>query len=274
MRATRSTHEHAAEERVIRAVATIDGEDVIVAGGRFERIWVGRSRTRIAVWYPARTKLFDGDTGMDRGHAWRIHPEDLRAIQEAHPDVFRVVTKRWREAAYPDHVFRVGRSFVDDLSQEKLTRVLVVLLHPGPGVNEEKDDDKDATLRRVLSFARREAWDVVEVSYLFSRVGDSPDEVRAHAEPIAEDHDDHLRAAASIATKVVAAWGGSIPMGKKQPAILQARDKRVVKLLNEAGHTKLHCFARDGHPREFLKYPPHPLNIPRDTPIGAWSPPW
>jgi hypothetical protein len=274
MRAARNAHPRAAEEPVIRAVATIDGEDVVVAGGRFEKIFVGRSQTRIAVWYPARTKLFDGDTGMDREHDWRIHPDDLRVIQEAHPDIFRVVEKRWREAAYPDHVFRVGRSFVRDLSDGKLTRALVVLLHPGPGVNGEKDDDRDASLRRVLSFARREAWDIVEVSYLFSRVGDSPDEVRAHAEPIAEGHDEHLRDAASLATKVIAAWGSSIPMGKKQPATTKDRDKRVVKLLKEAGHATLQCFARDGHPREFLKYPPHPLNIPRDTPMGVWSPPW
>jgi hypothetical protein len=255
-------------------VTTIDGEEVVVAGGRFERVRVGRGTTRIAVWYPARTKLFDGETGMDRSRLWRIHPADLAAIHAAHPHAFRPVVKRWRDAVFPDHVLKVGRSFVEDASSEGLTRALVVLLFPGHDVNTKDDHDRDPALRSVIKFARRWGWASVEVSYLFSRVAWHADEVRAHPEPIAEGHDEAIVHSARHANLVLAAWGGSILLGKKQPPSVRGRDRRVFDLIKSAGHEKIHCFARDGHTVEFLKYPPHPLNIPRDTTMGVWLPSW
>lgn len=260
------------EGSVVRAVGTIAGEEVVVSGGRFDRVIMGRGKTRIAVWYPERTKLFDGETGMDRERQWRIHPADLAAIHANHPRAFMKIRDRWRDAAWPNHVMKIGRSFVVDPLAPGMKRALVILLCPGPDVNAAEDDERDPTLRSLLSFARREKWASLEVSYLFSRVCFPGREIKWLDDRIAPEHDEVIKRAAENANIVIAAWGGSISFKKKKPADMHRRDWSVIEKIKSAGHETLYCFDRDGVGVETLLYPPSPLTVRMDAPICPWNP--
>lgn len=141
------------------------------------------------------------------------------------------------------------------LLQEPL---LIVMLNPSTA-DAENDDP---TIRRCMTFARREGFGGIRVMNLFAFRATSPEVMKAADAPIGTDNGRHLSGALARAadtnTPVLAAWGahGSF------------RDRARMAAISAKGHgAKLVCLGvtKDGHPR-------HPLYVRADQPFIALEP--
>lgn len=115
----------------------------------------------------------------------------------------------------------------------------------------------DPTIRRCMTFARRDGFGGIAVANLFSFRATSPEAMKAAPDPIGPDGiealDVLLSTAASVNVPVLAAWGAhGTYRDRANEVIVSARDwgARLVCL----GTTK------DGHPR-------HPLYVRSDQPF-------
>lgn len=86
----------------------------------------------------------------------------------------------------------------------------------------------DATIRKVVGFARRHNCSRVTVGNLFAYRATDVRELRNAADPIGPDNDDYLKRIIREAQCVVVAWG---PLAK-QPKHLRDRFKRVIEIAN------------------------------------------
>lgn len=118
-------------------------------------------------------------------------------------------------------------------------------------------DNDDPTIRRCMSFARREGFGGIFVMNLFAFRSMSPAHMRAADDPVGPDNDYYSKWLLSHAhagqMPILAAWGAhGTHKGRDNyfRGLAQMYGARLVTL----GTTK------DGHPR-------HPLYVPNDQPL-------
>ena len=115
----------------------------------------------------------------------------------------------------------------------------------------------DPTIRRCMSFARREGFGGVFVINLFAFRATSPDDMRASADPVGPDNDYWtirvLKGARAINIPILAAWGAH--------GDHRSRANYVRGMANMHG-ARLTCLGttKQGHPR-------HPLYVKGDQPL-------
>ena len=126
--------------------------------------------------------------------------------------------------------------------------VAFVMLNPSTADGERNDP----TIRRCLGFARSWGFGRLEVVNLFALRATNPAQLAQHPEPIGPENDDHIRAAISTATTVVAAWGTHGELGGRDTAVSRLLPSSACDL----GRT------RAGHPR-------HPLYVRADVRLQA-----
>lgn len=164
----------------------------------------------------------------------------------------------------------------DELYRYRLSRawlgtggaVLFVCLNPSTA-DGARDD---ATVRRMVGFAR--AWGHREllVGNLFAYRATDPRELRSVADPIGPENTQHLIAMAGRADRIVAAWGADWMVRQGSSYYARARElrawpRRVWELLSAHGVVECLGTTRDGHPR-------HPLRLAADTPLAPLAGGW
>lgn len=133
------------------------------------------------------------------------------------------------------------------------------------GVNPSTADAEknDATIRKDMGFGARHGWGRLIKGNKFAFRATDVKALRAAADPVGPDNDQHLEQIMRDADLIIAAWG---PLSKL-PDRLRTRWRRVVAIADAVGKP-LHCFgtAQDGQPR-------HTLMLSYDTPLTEWSHP-
>ncbi|MEO0455646.1 MAG: DUF1643 domain-containing protein [Cyanobacteria bacterium P01_A01_bin.114] len=148
--------------------------------------------------------------------------------------------RRWPEKSSPEKL-SLEKSSTDE------RKVVFIMLNPSRA--DAKQDDP--TLRACMQFARIWGYSVLEVVNLFAYCTADPKVLKTVQEPIGEECDRALLAAAESATQIILAWGN---WGQ-----LLQRDQTVLKLLANCA-PKMYCLGmtQAGQPR-------HPLYIKRTT---------
>lgn len=131
----------------------------------------------------------------------------------------------------------------------------------------------DPTIRRCVSFAKREGCGRLVMLNLFALRSTDPHVLRTHSNPIGPENDATLLAWASrssYSTLVVAAWGAHVPGGFYAPHMGQGwrgyhRDHVVVQIFGGPEHVLCFGHTAKGHPR-------HPLYLASDTPLQPLLP--
>lgn len=115
----------------------------------------------------------------------------------------------------------------------------------------------DPTIRRCISFAKREGCGGLDVLNLFAWRATDPKALRECPDPVGPDNDHVIRGHARNSL-VVAAWGAN--------GTLRGRSREVAALLAAEG-VRLKCLGvtADGSPR-------HPLYVRADAPLLPWEP--
>lgn len=114
----------------------------------------------------------------------------------------------------------------------------------------------DPTIRRCVSFARREGCGSLEVVNLFAYRATQPTDMKAAADPVGPWNDSAIRAAVDRASVMIAAWG--VHGGYRDRDTEIAAITGQVRVLRCLGTTK------DGHPR-------HPLYVASDESLRIWN---
>ena len=115
----------------------------------------------------------------------------------------------------------------------------------------------DPTIRRCISFTRREGCGSLRVVNLFALRATDPRELRKHPDPVGPSNDQTIDVEASRGTFIAAAWGAD--------ATAIERGREVGRRLIAAG-LSLACLGvtSAGHPR-------HPLYVRSDAPLIPWE---
>lgn len=134
----------------------------------------------------------------------------------------------------------------------ELPRLLWVMLNPSTADAETND----ATIRKIMAFAKRWGCGGIEVVNLYSFRTKSPAELADSGWDCGPDNDRTVRAMlAQIEFKVIAAWG--VNALKSTENWFRYEAMRAGQPLYHLGLTK------DGHPR-------HPLYVRGDTELTEW----
>lgn len=152
--------------------------------------------------------------------------------------------------------YRLERE-VDPLLGDKTVAFVMV----NPSTADAVEDD--ATIRKVIGFARRMGARRVLVGNLFAYRATDIRALRTAPDPVGPENDAHLHRILSDADVCVAAWGASA----KLPPNLRRRWARFHDMATAAG-VPLMCLgtASDGHPL-------HPLMLGYERPVIEWSRP-
>lgn len=112
--------------------------------------------------------------------------------------------------------------------------------------------EDDPTIRRCVSFAKREGCSALQVVNLFAYRATDPRELKRVADPVGPDNDAWLSRALGTPALRIAAWGA------------HGRPDRVV-VVKSFAVPGLHALGvtKDGHPR-------HPLYLRADAPLVTW----
>ena len=111
----------------------------------------------------------------------------------------------------------------------------------------------DPTIRRCISFARREGHGTLHVVNLFAIRSPSPAAIIREADPVGPDNLRHIAATIDASQEVVVAWGAH-PLAERQEQV-------VMKFITDYGHTpKCLGLTKNDHPR-------HPLYVRADAPL-------
>jgi hypothetical protein len=146
--------------------------------------------------------------------------------------------------------YRLTRAWADG------PRLLWCMLNPSTA-DAEVDDP---TIRRCMSFSRREGFAGLEVVNLFGfRATDSADLVLA-IDPVGPGNDVAIEAAAVGAPRIVAAWGSSHAKTTAHRKRLGPRERAVLELLRR--HGEVYCLGTNAKGR-----PKHPLYLRDETPL-------
>lgn len=123
-----------------------------------------------------------------------------------------------------------------------------------PSTADEASDDP--TIRRCVSFARREGFSGIVVLNLFAFRTPYPNKLCSAADPVGPDNNTFIAQAKEFASKFVLAWGSTQ---------FQDRIRQVVKILRDTG-TELVCLGhnKDGSPK-------HPLYVRSDAPLVPYG---
>jgi len=154
-----------------------------------------------------------------------------------------------REAVLsPDGLYRYRLSRTWDSA--KLPLVWIML---NPSTADAYQDDP--TIRRCMSFARREGAGGIEVLNLFAYRSASPKELARVTDPVGPDNDDWIMEVLHPHSRCVCAWG-AFPKAWGRAAAVMDLAKGVDFL----------CLGRTvaGHPL-------HPLYVANDRPFVPWS---
>jgi hypothetical protein len=119
----------------------------------------------------------------------------------------------------------------------------------------------DPTVRRCLSFARREGAGSLQVVNLFALRSTDPAALYSHPDPVGPLNNQFIRTAAWASTLIVAGWGAH--------GTYQGRGEAVTRALTDPALTgRLHCLrvTKSGQPG-------HPLYIPGDAPLLPYGAP-
>ena len=108
----------------------------------------------------------------------------------------------------------------------------------------------DPTIRRCMSFARREGAGGIEVLNLFALRSPKPSDLRKVADPIGPDNDEWIREVLHPHGRVVAAWGA------------YSAWERVAEVMDLVRGIRFLCLGRTG-----AGHPKHPLYISGDQPL-------
>jgi len=113
----------------------------------------------------------------------------------------------------------------------------------------------DPTIRRCVSFAKREGCGGLIVVNLFALRSTDPKQLYSHPDPVGPSNDGIVYEAQHQGSPVIAAWGVH--------GTLNGRDRAVCSLL-EFGDVIALGVTKDGHPR-------HPLYVAGDAPLVLWK---
>lgn len=139
-------------------------------------------------------------------------------------------------------------------SQQRMTFIML-----NPSTADAFTDDP--TIRRCISFAKREGCSGLTVLNLFALRATDPHVLASHPDPVGPDNArflaEHTR---GLFTYTVAAWGAG--------GALNGRGFDVGRQLRMPGVSSLLCLGTTsaGHPR-------HPLYVRGDAPLIPWEPP-
>lgn len=112
----------------------------------------------------------------------------------------------------------------------------------------------DPTIRRCLSFARREGCGGLIVVNLFALRATDPRELYEHPDPVGPSNDGIVYEATHQGAPLIAAWGAH--------GTLLRRESIVARLL-EFNDVMCLGMTKNGHPR-------HPLYVHGNTPLELW----
>lgn len=134
----------------------------------------------------------------------------------------------------------------------KGTTCLFVMLNPSTA----DAITNDATIRRCISYARREGHGRLEVVNLFGYRSTDPKKLLSVGDPVGAHNDKHVRQAIRTANQVILAWGCK---GTRH------RASKIGRFLDKAGKVG-YCFGSclNGHPL-------HPLRLSTDAPLKVWE---
>ncbi len=110
----------------------------------------------------------------------------------------------------------------------------------------------DATLRRFIGFARREAFLAVRVLNLFAQRATDPRELARSADPVGPDNDEFLRRYLWSDRRILVGWGNH--------GGLHGRSKQIEELLPSTQAVICLGLTDAGEPK-------HPLRLAKDTPM-------
>lgn len=141
------------------------------------------------------------------------------------------------------------------------SRIVASVIMVNPSTADGEVDD--ATIRKLMGFARRHDIGRVIVGNLFAWRATDINALRTASDPIGPDNDSHLLQIMREASLHIVAWG---PLAKL-PRQLRTRWREIDAIADRVG-ASLKCLgiAQDGHPR-------HPLMLAYDTPLVGWQPP-
>ena len=131
-------------------------------------------------------------------------------------------------------------------------RALALFVMLNPSTADETHDDP--TIRRCISFAKREGMGGLLVGNLFAVRATDPKDMRAHADPIGPRNDEALSELHGQAGITIAAWGVH--------GIYRRRASEVVSWW--PGDVWCLGSTKEGHPR-------HPLYLPKDAKIVPYG---
>ena len=123
---------------------------------------------------------------------------------------------------------------------------LFIMLNPSTA-DVEQDDP---TIRRCISFAKREGFGRLEVVNLYGFRSASPSVLFAASDPVGPANDREIEATLDRADSVIAAWGNHAE---------QERVTKVSGLIRRSGKVS-NCFGLTK-----LRQPKHPLYLPSDA---------
>ena len=127
---------------------------------------------------------------------------------------------------------------------------MVIGLNPSTA-DEEQDDP---TIRRCVTFSRREMCDALLMTNIFAFRATKPEEMKAAGtQAIGDDNDAWLARCASLATHIVACWGVHGEFLNRGTYV-----RNLIQNLQCFGKTK------NGHPK-------HPLYLPRTAELIPYS---
>jgi hypothetical protein len=116
----------------------------------------------------------------------------------------------------------------------------------------------DPTIRRCISFAKREGFGRLEVVNLYAFRSTLPSILFAATDPVGADNDDEIRQALSQADLVIAAWGNH---GDFDP-----RRVETVRGMIKASGKPVKCLGLTA-----LGQPKHPLYLRNDSKLMAFA---
>ena len=154
-----------------------------------------------------------------------------------------------------------------DVTNEDKGTCLFLMLNPSTA----DQDCPDNTVTKCKGFAQQWRYKTLWICNLFGYRSPDPADLKRQTNPVGPDNDQHIKAAASQADKIVLAWGdsGITALGKSE---FNERVREVVPLLKEAGaYEKLYklcpsgrlCLTQKGQPRHPQGRGKH--SLPLDT---------
>lgn len=154
----------------------------------------------------------------------------------------------------------LGRRFVGSGNPGRYMTFL--MLNPSKA-DAAKDDP---TIRRCMTFAKREGCDMMIVVNLFGIRSTNPAGIFSYSDPAGRDNDKYIRCAASVSQHIVVAWGSLKTLSSEARGTRTMFDERLQEVRDLLRDRSLFCLGTtlDGNPR-------HPLYVKNDAELIPWS---